>query len=59
MFTMMTTVLDYRSMRKDHLEEQFERDIKNAQEIIASEWQRRTIWSKLTEKLSWTIEYWL
>ena len=59
MFTMMTTVLDYRSMRKDHLEEQFERDIKNAQEIIASEWQRRAIWSKLTEKLSWAIEYWL
>jgi hypothetical protein len=34
------------------MEEQFEKDIKNAHEIIASEWQRRSTWSKFTEKLS-------
>jgi phosphatidylserine/phosphatidylglycerophosphate/cardiolipin synthase-like enzyme len=41
------------------MEEQFERDIKNSDEIITSDWQRRSLWSKLSEKLSWTIEYWL
>jgi cardiolipin synthase len=41
------------------MEEQFERDIKNSDEIITSDWQRRSLWSKLGEKLSWTIEYWL
>jgi len=41
------------------MEDQFELDIKNAEEIIASEWRQRSIFSKLTEKLSWTIEYWL
>lgn len=41
------------------MEEQFEEDIKNSREIISSDWRRRSIWSKLGEKLSWTIEYWL
>jgi len=41
------------------METQFVRDIENSHEVIASEWQRRSIWNKLTEKLSWTIEYWL
>jgi cardiolipin synthase len=41
------------------MEDQFSEDIENSREIIASEWQKRSVWKKIKGKLSWTIEYWL
>lgn len=41
------------------MEKQFLIDISDAREIELHEWNERSLWSKLREKLSWTIEYWL
>lgn len=41
------------------MEKQFLLDISQAREIELQEWSERSLWSKLREKISWTIEYWL
>jgi cardiolipin synthase len=41
------------------MEKQFLQDMTHAREIELQEWNDRSLWSKIREKLSWTIEYWL
>ncbi|NND43982.1 MAG: cardiolipin synthase [Xanthomonadales bacterium] len=43
----------------EEMEAQFRRDLENAQEIQLEEWNDRSLWQKIKEKLSWTVEYWL
>jgi cardiolipin synthase len=43
----------------EEMELQFKRDVAEAEEILLSEWTNRSLSSKISEALSWAIEYWL
>ncbi|MBA6413175.1 cardiolipin synthase B [Parahaliea sp. F7430] len=41
------------------MEAQFRKDLSSAPEITLRDWKRRPLWQRITERLSWVIEYWL
>lgn len=71
--TVGSSNLDYRSfMHNDEvnavilghqfakeMEGQFRRDLDHSREMSLSQWQNRSIWTRLKEKFAWLVEYWI
>lgn len=41
------------------MEEQFRRDIEESRRITQADWNDRSLWSRIKERLSWFVEYWI
>lgn len=41
------------------MEAQFDKDLEESRQITLEEWQDRSIWKRVKEKLSWFVEYWI
>lgn len=41
------------------MEAQFDKDLEESREITLAQWQDRSIWKRVKEKLSWFVEYWI
>jgi cardiolipin synthase len=43
----------------EELESQFEADLANCREILPEEWEKRSLWQKILERLAYQFRYWL
>jgi cardiolipin synthase len=43
----------------EELEAQFDADLASCKEIVPAEWEKRSLWQKLLERLAYQFRYWL